>query len=47
MVQDTLKALEMSAVETIIVWENLTINRILIRNQTSGTIYNYIVNIYN
>eukprot|EP01041_Mallomonas_annulata_P001433 gene1433-2759_t len=36
MVQDTLKALEMSSVETIIVWENLAINRISIRNQTSG-----------
>lgn len=35
MVQDTLKALEMSSVETIIVWENLAINRILIRNNTS------------
>lgn len=32
MVQDTLKALEMSAVETIIVWENLALNRITVRN---------------
>jgi peptide chain release factor subunit 1 len=32
MVQDTLKALEMSSVETIIVWENLPINRLLVKN---------------
>jgi len=27
MVQDTLQALEMGAVEILIVWENLTVNR--------------------
>ncbi|CAM9162666.1 unnamed protein product [Ectocarpus fasciculatus] len=32
MVQDTLKALEMSAVDVLIVWENLTVNRIVVRN---------------
>lgn len=32
MVSDTLKALEMSAVETLIVWENLAINRFTVRN---------------
>ena len=36
MVQDTLQALEMSSVETLIVWENLAINRILVRNTTTG-----------
>ena len=32
MVQDTLQALELSSVETLIVWENLTVNRITVRN---------------
>lgn len=32
MVGDTLKALEMSAVATIIVWENLPINRVTVKN---------------
>jgi len=32
MVEDTLKALEMGAVETLIVWENLLINRCTLRN---------------
>lgn len=32
MVQDTLQALELSSVETLIVWENLAVNRITIRN---------------
>ena len=32
MVADTLQALEMSSVETIIVWENLTVNRITVKN---------------
>eukprot|EP00595_Chromulina_sp_UTEXLB2642_P000230 CAMPEP_0196761722 /NCGR_PEP_ID=MMETSP1095-20130614/1027_1 /TAXON_ID=96789 ORGANISM="Chromulina nebulosa, Strain UTEXLB2642" /NCGR_SAMPLE_ID=MMETSP1095 /ASSEMBLY_ACC=CAM_ASM_000446 /LENGTH=419 /DNA_ID=CAMNT_0042111627 /DNA_START=178 /DNA_END=1437 /DNA_ORIENTATION=- len=36
MVQDTLQALEMSAVETIIVWENLLVSRIVLKNPTSG-----------
>eukprot|EP00428_Durinskia_dybowskii_P063794 CAMPEP_0170374160 /NCGR_PEP_ID=MMETSP0117_2-20130122/10453_1 /TAXON_ID=400756 /ORGANISM="Durinskia baltica, Strain CSIRO CS-38" /LENGTH=452 /DNA_ID=CAMNT_0010629097 /DNA_START=122 /DNA_END=1480 /DNA_ORIENTATION=+ len=36
MVQDTLHALEMSAVETLIVWENLAVNRLLVRNVTTG-----------
>eukprot|EP00605_Chrysophyceae_sp_TOSAG23-4_P000159 GSChrysophyteH1.ASY1.ANO1.182.1 assembled CDS len=36
MVQDTLQALEMSAVETVIVWENLDINRLTLRNTTTG-----------
>jgi peptide chain release factor subunit 1 len=36
MVQDTLQALEMSSVETLIVWENLTINRIVVRNTTTN-----------
>lgn len=36
MVQDTLQALEMSSVETIIVWENLTINRLTVKNTATG-----------
>lgn len=32
MVQDTLQALELSSVETLIVWENLSVNRITVRN---------------
>ena len=36
MVQDTLQALEMSAVETIIVWENLAVNRITVRNTATS-----------
>jgi len=36
MVEDTLKALEMSSVETIIVWENLAINRLQLRNTSTS-----------
>jgi peptide chain release factor subunit 1 len=36
MVQDTLKALEMSSVEIIIVWENLLINRLVVKNTVTG-----------
>ena len=36
MVDDTLKALEMSAVETLIVWENLQVNRLSVRNTSTG-----------
>lgn len=36
MVQDTLHALEMSSVETLIVWENLSVNRITVKNPTTG-----------
>lgn len=36
MVSDTLKALEMSSVETIIVWENLQINRLTVKNTATG-----------
>lgn len=35
-VDDTLKALEMGAVETLIVWENLAITRYVLRNNSSG-----------
>ena len=34
--QDTLKGLELGAVETLIVWENLDISRITVRNNSSG-----------
>jgi peptide chain release factor subunit 1 len=36
MVQDTLHALEMSAVETLIVWENLAVNRLVVRNVSTA-----------
>lgn len=36
MVQDTLQALEMSAVDTIIVWDNLAINRLTVKNTSTG-----------
>lgn len=36
MVADTLKALEMSAVETLIVWENLAINRLTVKNTATA-----------
>lgn len=36
MVEDTLKALDMSAVETLIVWENLNINRLTVKNTSTG-----------
>eukprot|EP00112_Aurelia_sp_Birch-Aquarium-sp1_P002175 Seg1234.7 transcript_id=Seg1234.7/GoldUCD/mRNA.D3Y31 product="Eukaryotic peptide chain release factor subunit 1" protein_id=Seg1234.7/GoldUCD/D3Y31 len=35
-VEDTLKALEMGSVETLIVWENLDCNRTLLKNHGSG-----------
>ncbi|CAN1188119.1 Eukaryotic peptide chain release factor subunit 1-2 [Linum perenne] len=37
-VDDTLKALEMGAVETLIVWENLDINRYVLKNSVNGEI---------
>lgn len=37
-VDDTLKALEMGAVETLIVWENLDIARYTLKNSTTGEI---------
>jgi len=36
MVEDTLKALEMSSVETLIVWENLLVNRLTVRNTATA-----------
>lgn len=36
MIDDTLKALELGAVEDLIVWENLEINRYVLRNSGSG-----------
>jgi peptide chain release factor subunit 1 len=36
MVQDTLHALEMSSVETLIVWENLAVNRLVVRNVSTA-----------
>ena len=35
MVDDTLRALEMSSVETLIVWENLQVNRLTVRNTST------------
>lgn len=37
-VEDTLKALEMGAVEILIVWENLDINRYSLKNSSTGEI---------
>ncbi|MCI21485.1 eukaryotic peptide chain release factor subunit 1-3-like, partial [Trifolium medium] len=37
-VDDTLKALEIGAVETLIVWEDLDINRYVLKNATTGEI---------
>lgn len=36
MIQDTLHALEMSSVETLIIWENLPVNRLLVKNNNTG-----------
>eukprot|EP01039_Chlorochromonas_danica_P001984 gene1984-2164_t len=36
MVEDTLKALEMSSVETLIVWENLAVNRLQVKNTATN-----------
>ena len=35
-IDDTLKALELGAVETLIVWENLDITRYVLRNAANG-----------
>lgn len=35
-IDDTLKALELGAVETLIVWENLDITRYVLRNAAGG-----------
>jgi peptide chain release factor subunit 1 len=35
MIEDTLKGLDLGAVETLIVWENLDVNRITLRNNTT------------
>jgi peptide chain release factor subunit 1 len=37
-VDDTLKALEMGAVETLMVWENLDVNRYVLKHSASGEI---------
>ena len=36
MVEDTLKALELGAVEDLIIWDNLETNRYVLRNSQSG-----------
>lgn len=36
MIQDTLRALEMSSAETVIVWENLQINRLSVKNTVTA-----------
>lgn len=35
-IEDTLKALELGAVETLVVWENLDITRYVLRNAAGG-----------
>ncbi|KAG6550034.1 hypothetical protein Mapa_008548 [Marchantia paleacea] len=37
-IDDTLKALEMGAVEILIVWENLEVNRYLLKNSVTGEV---------
>ncbi|KAL4375144.1 hypothetical protein AHAS_Ahas05G0252400 [Arachis hypogaea] len=37
-VEDTLKALEMGAVETLIVWENLDMSRFVLKNSATGEV---------
>lgn len=37
-VDDTLKALEMGAVETLMVWENLDVNRYVLKHSATGEI---------
>ena len=36
MIEDTLKALDLGAVEDLIVWDNLEVNRFVLRNQSTG-----------
>lgn len=38
-VEDTLKALELGAVETLVVWENLDVTRYLLRTPAGGTLH--------
>jgi len=40
-IADSLKALELGAVETLIVWENLDINRFVLRNAAGGRYLDY------
>ena len=42
-IEDTLKALDLGAVETLIVWENLDITRYVLRNAAGGTYINLFV----
>lgn len=37
MIDDTIKALNMSSIETLIIWENLEINRYVLKNPTNDT----------
>ena len=38
-IEDTLKALELGAVETLIVWENMDITRYILRNAAGGSYF--------
>lgn len=38
-VDDTLKAMEMGAVDTLIVWENLDIQRFVLKNHSTDGLY--------
>lgn len=46
-IDDTLKALDLGAVETLIVWENLDITRYVLRNAAGGTTFRSLSHIYN
>lgn len=37
-IEDTLKALELGAIETLIVWENMDITRYILRNAAGGKV---------
>jgi len=44
-VADTLQCLEMGAVETLVVWEDLQVYRYTLMNSTSGKFINVIITI--
>jgi peptide chain release factor subunit 1 len=42
-IEDTLKALELGAVETLIVWENLDVTRYILRNAAGGARASFVI----
>jgi peptide chain release factor subunit 1 len=46
-IEDTLKALELGSIETLIVWENMDITRYILRNAAGGkTLFNFYDSLY-